>query len=346
MPSIKEMSIAPKPSWERLILLADFPDYYFPNEMKGTSELQQCNAENPFGHPIKCFATFDKKLINQSDAVIFYSHGKNKLRDIDFLPVKLNGQTWTMFSVESPAYSKNAAFGDPVFHRKFNSTMTYRTDSEFWHGYIRTIKREIPWTETRRNIEEAALRKSFRNKTRMAAIFISHCNTPSNRHRYIHQLKMYMDLDVYGLCGDLKCEDRVKCDQMLSYDYKFYLAFENSICVDYVTEKLLRVLKSGRVVPIVRGGANYGKLFPRNSVIDTSLFFSAYELAHHVNQLGQDEDEWVKMFNWRSNWEVSEPYLPMCQYCYHLYKHQRSWHLYDNVYAWWNKDACFRPVDL
>ena len=173
--------------------------------------------------------------------------------------------------------------------------MTYRIDSEFWHGYIRTQRRKVPWSEETKKKQEMALRQIFRNKTRMAAVFISNCKSRSGRDRYIRQLKRLMDVDVFGRCGSLKCEDRDKCDQMLARDYKFYLAFENSFCTDYVTEKLLRVMKSMRVVPVVRGGADYGKLFPRNSLIDTGSFFSAYELAHHLNALAQDEVS-VKLF--------------------------------------------------
>ena len=197
--------------------------------------------------------------------------------------------------MESPLNSNNAAFGDAVFYRRFNSTMTYRIDSEFWHGYIRTQRRKVPWSEETKKKQEMALRQIFRNKTRMAAVFISNCKSRSGRDRYIRQLKRLMDVDVFGRCGSLKCEDRDKCDQMLARDYKFYLAFENSFCTDYVTEKLLRVMKSMRVVPVVRGGADYGKLFPRNSLIDTGSFFSAYELAHHLNALAQDEVS-VKLF--------------------------------------------------
>lgn len=56
-------------------------------------------------------------------------------------------------------------------------------------------------------------------------------------------------------------------DGMLEQDYKFYLSFENSICVDYVTEKFYNALLFN-TVPIVYGGADYSRLAPNMSYID------------------------------------------------------------------------------
>ena len=45
---------------------------------------------------------------------------------------------------------------------------------------------------------------------------------------------------------------------MMSTTYKFYLSFENSLCVDYITEKLWRILYFN-VVPVVLGAADYSQ---------------------------------------------------------------------------------------
>ncbi|KAH9384872.1 hypothetical protein HPB48_026902 [Haemaphysalis longicornis] len=67
----------------------------------------------------------------------------------------------------------------------------------------------------------------------------------SRREDYVKQLQEHVRVDVYGKCGHLKCPraNSTKCYEMFAKKYFFYLSFENSICRDYVTEKLFNVLK-------------------------------------------------------------------------------------------------------
>ena len=63
-------------------------------------------------------------------------------------------------------------------------------------------------------------------------------------------------------------------DEVIERDYKFYLAFENAICPDYVTEKFFNTLLFS-TVPIVYGGADYdANGAPPNSYIDVRNFSS------------------------------------------------------------------------
>ena len=65
--------------------------------------------------------------------------------------------------------------------------------------------------------------------------------------------------------------------------YKFFLAFEDSICKDFVTEKFFAMFNGNLdMVPVVYGGGNYSAIAPPNSFIDASKFGSPKALAHHL----------------------------------------------------------------
>jgi glycoprotein 3-alpha-L-fucosyltransferase len=75
--------------------------------------------------------------------------------------------------------------------------------------------------------------------TLQVAWFVSNCGARNRRLQYAHELQKHIPVDIYGSCGTKKCPRSTanKCFDMLDRDYKFYLAFENSNCKDYITEK-------------------------------------------------------------------------------------------------------------
>jgi len=115
----------------------------------------------------------------------------------------------------------------------FNWTATYRSDSELvapyekWVYYDETIHRK-PTT-----VNYAA------NKTKKVAWFVSNCGANNNRLDYARDLQKFIQVDIYGACGTENCprDFADNCFGILSNEYKFYLAFENSNCRDYITEK-------------------------------------------------------------------------------------------------------------
>ena len=67
----------------------------------------------------------------------------------------------------------------------------------------------------------------------------------------------YIDVDIYGECGSKKCPRASKdCYKILNSQYKFYLAFENSNCVDYITEKFFVNGLKYNILPVVMGARN------------------------------------------------------------------------------------------
>ena len=82
----------------------------------------------------------------------------------------------------------------------------------------------------------------------MAFWLVSHCTTVINREGYVDKLKGYINITQYGRCsGEDQSEDcgrkkNYECFKELAKTHMFYIAFENSICDDYATEKFFRPL--------------------------------------------------------------------------------------------------------
>ena len=106
--------------------------------------------------------------------------------------------------------------------------------------------------------------KNFHAESRkLAAAIISNCNDNSARREYVSEMQKYAPIDVYGRCGQ-------ECTKILPngttfaancidvQDFKFYLAFENSVCDEYITEKFFQQLRSN-TIPVVLGGGDYSR---------------------------------------------------------------------------------------
>ena len=74
------------------------------------------------------------------------------------------------------------------------------------------------------------------------------------KYHLISALQKHIDVDIYGKCGNLQCsrKDEESCWKKVAEEYYFYLAFENSICKDYVTEKFFNAMNH-TVIPITLG---------------------------------------------------------------------------------------------
>jgi hypothetical protein len=169
-----------------------------------------------------CILTSDRKLINNSDAIIL---NWQNIHSYD-LPFRYSTkQMWILFSLESPdmlnKYGPNFNDINQVLNQ-INLTMTYRKNSE-----IQAIYGEIKKSN---NINRKVNYK-FKNKIKSIAWFVSNCKTPSKREKYVLDLQKYIDIDIYGSCGKYKCSRRdiSHCYLMIERKYKFYLSFENSV---------------------------------------------------------------------------------------------------------------------
>ena len=184
-------------------------------------------------------------------------------------------------------------------------------------------------------------------KKKLVAWFVSHCNTSSDRESYVKELEKYISVDIYGKCGQLKCSSKEKrskeCYKMLERDYKFYLSFENSICKDYVTEKLSKILKYD-IIPVTLGGANYSQMVPPSSYINALDFSSPRQLAQYLKYLAKHQREYLKYFEWKAVYQVhGMGYGITVAYCHlcTLLNHKISVTSHKNFKSWWYpKNVC------
>ncbi|ELT93696.1 hypothetical protein CAPTEDRAFT_75687, partial [Capitella teleta] len=195
-------------------------------------------------------------------------------------------QKWIFFEMEPP-HKTWLYVNLTQYNGMFNLTSTYAWDSNIPIWPRRNCVRDERKFQELENVDFASKKRSDVAVTWFASI----CSTQSDRQNYVTELQKYIDVDVYGACGNKTC-DSDDCEQVLLNDtnsYKFYLAFENSICEDYVTEKLWKVLELNIAV-VVMGGVNYGDILPKDSFIDVRDYSSPKNLAQYINFLDKNDD--------------------------------------------------------
>ena len=192
----------------------------------------------PFAHCKfkNCLLTAHNSEIESSDVLLFnpgdwqtWNEWSSQARSL--------GQMWIFKNMESPFRSQvHGSYAK--FSNFFNATMTYHSKSDIVRnisgGYFRerSEQEQLTWFQMHKT--------NNYSKSGFAAAFISNCQDGSGRRSYINSLKQFIPVNVFGKCGTLQCTKQKKeyCYEMLNKNYKFYLSFENSICQEYVTEKL------------------------------------------------------------------------------------------------------------
>jgi alpha-1,3-fucosyltransferase len=248
----------------------------------GQTPFNGCEYDN-------CQYSSDKSMLREADMLLFYCQEMP-----EFPRVRYGHQLYVHLTREAPMNANINGYG--MYGEAINITMSYRKDGNLRAPYFTMVSRENP--------EEVHVpRVPFNNRSRSIAWMVSHCHTESRRELYVHELQKYIDVDIYGACGNLTCQDTTSyklyedCFTMFEKTYKFYLAVENNICKDYHTEKLLNVLEH-EIVPIVLGGDDYKSDYPEHSLIDIKDYPHPRDLAAYLKAL--TEDEYTRFLQWKA----------------------------------------------
>lgn len=232
------------------------------------------------------------------DAILFNSI---EVHDDPHLPLPGARATYQKYIFVSPESPMNYPVNNN-YNNFFNWTWTYKLNSDNLFTYIAVKdmrgnvigpKLDMHWINVR-DMEKPRndIMNIIKNKTDAVAWFVSHCKTSSNRESYVNilrnELSAYgLSIDIYGRCSTFcnkKCpiENINQCYSLLKEKYFFYLAFENSMSEDYVTEKVLTATKN-LAVPVVYGGANYSRYVFEFNV--TSICQTLFSICNCMSQV-------------------------------------------------------------
>ncbi len=201
-----------------------------PNDV-GMAPFENCQMKDCVLFEVQDFQ--NRRHINAT-VVIFDATNLQHAKEL----VRPWNQIWILNLMESPLNTPNLTeLGNLI-----NWTATYRTDSTIYapyNEYKMYQEKDKQWHSWNH------YEKLSETKIKSVAWFVTNCGSKSGRLKYVMELQKYIDVDIYGLCGTLKCgreNDRL-CLENLRRDYKFYLSFENSNCKDYITEKFWKALQ-------------------------------------------------------------------------------------------------------
>ncbi|PIK59681.1 putative glycoprotein 3-alpha-L-fucosyltransferase A-like [Apostichopus japonicus] len=212
----------------------------------------------------------DESAIKDVDVVIFAA-GVNSSTWERAMAVRKAHQVWVYSTAESPGNSpqvretigghKRTPLGFSGY--SFNMSFTFHSKSEVvapFGEYI-PFKKEIATKKT----TVIAAKPRFQN---MVAWVSSHCSSKAwNRTNFVHGLAKLIPVEIYGSCGtNLRLPHNSKIAKTVLQKYKFYIAFENYCCSEYITEKFWQALTEYELVPIVVGASktDYERVAPPN----------------------------------------------------------------------------------
>ncbi|TMS34638.1 hypothetical protein L596_002184 [Steinernema carpocapsae] len=91
---------------------------------------------------------------------------------------------------------------------------------------------------------------------------------------------------------------------MLDNDYYFYIAFENSVCKDYITEKLWNQGYQRNIIPIVLKRSIVEPYVPPKSFVAVDDYATLEDLATELFRIMNDKALYVSYFEWRRSYKV------------------------------------------
>ena len=127
----------------------------------------------------------------------------------------------------------------------------------------------------------------------------------------------------HGSTGE-KVMSHLYTPQRLLRDCKFYFAFDNSNCTDFVTQRFISAIVAG-AIPIVWGRMDtYNEMLP-GSFVHLNDFSSLSQVANYLESLLKDEKKLKKYHEWRKFYTYEQTGIEVaCALCRELEKLKRA----------------------
>ena len=283
-----------------------------------------------------CQFTKDRRFLRQSSAIIFcVSCGGFKSTPPLQPYERPSSQVWIYFGTESPINRAwNSRNKSPTWKNSMNWSMSYSMDSD--------VVRNYGYMKTRESLPERNYSEIYRQKTKFAAWIVSNCWTFSKRDIFVQRLQEHgVPVDVYGYCGKRRISD---VTDMINKDYKFILSFENSFCTDYISEKFFKYYSLDTLL-VVRGGADYNKLLPKESYINTADFDTFKELADYLKKVNSSEELYIEHMKKKDRYSATtDNGMSYCSLCAKLNNLQDNRNVYESVPS--SLETCTIPMDI
>ncbi|KAM7540950.1 hypothetical protein Aperf_G00000021007 [Anoplocephala perfoliata] len=248
----------------------------------------------------KCNFTNDIHELSNGDVAVFSeAFGAKNANDLKFRGV------WIVFeSAESPVHMRKLS---DLEANSVDMFITYMPWSEVPFMYPMFLRNQNPGEIFSEDEVAAMLAKDSTHllpswhyqRTKLVAWMASNSQPKNNRDSFVHVLQKYVPVDIYGALGEVTPPGRDPF-QWMSEHYKFYLAFENSNCKFYITEKATSNALRYGMVPIVMGAhkEDYMSILPPHSYINVDDFKTFQELSDYLLYLDKNHTAYAEYFAW------------------------------------------------
>uniref|UniRef100_A0A915B6L7 Fucosyltransferase n=3 Tax=Parascaris univalens TaxID=6257 RepID=A0A915B6L7_PARUN len=274
----------------------------------------------------RCTATNNRSQLAAAEVVVFHIRNTSPK---DLPHSRSRHQLFAFFLQESPYHTGGVLNYLPRDY--FNITMSYRLDSDVHAGYgrLRVID-NLTASEEAWKWEDVV--KIVKSKTKSVLSIVSNCNTESKREYYTRILAKYIKITEFGRCPNRTCD--AECAERAVAQHHFYLAFENSVCRDYVTEKAFDRMEK-IIVPVVLKRSIASSLLPNGSFIAADDFDSPASLAAYMQHLETNKKEYLKYFDWTKIYKKRTYENYGCDLCSFLHEKPNKSLIIKDIKNWW-----------